>query len=98
MAFEKSRTWKWRFEIPVETIWPVLADTARFNEAAQLPRQWIEEIPRTDGSVRWLEHRRDSLNGPLRSLTARLAFAADGAGDRSANTPRPRFLQTRSGA
>ena len=105
MALEKSRTWKWRFETPVETIWPVLADTARFNEAAQLPRQRIEEIVRADGSVRtvaranlgpytlawddhpdnwvagrWLEHRRDFLNGPLASLTARLAFAADGAG------------------
>lgn len=105
MALEKSRTWRWQFETPVETIWPVLADTARFNEAARLPRQWIEEIPRADGSVRylaraklgpytlawddnpanwvagrWLEHRRDFLNGPLRSLSARLAFAADGAG------------------
>jgi class 3 adenylate cyclase len=49
-----SRTWTWRFDGPVEGIWPVLADTARFNEAAGLPKHEIEEIARPDGSVLYL--------------------------------------------
>ena len=53
------------------------------------PANWV--------AGRWLEQRRDFLNGPLRSLNARLAFAADGAGSLSAFTPRPRCLRTRSG-
>lgn len=64
-----SRTWSWNFAHPPEAIWPLLADTARFNEAAGLPRYTVEEIPRPDGSVayfgqarfgpfdlRWEEH------------------------------------------
>ena len=35
-------------------IWPIMADTARFNEAAALPKHEIEEIPRSDGSVLYL--------------------------------------------
>lgn len=54
----KTRTWVWRFESPVEKIWPVLADTARFNEAARLPKHEIEEIAQADGSVLYLGHLR----------------------------------------
>jgi class 3 adenylate cyclase len=43
--------WVWRFEHPPDLVWPVLADTARLNEAAGLPKHPIEEIPRPDGSV-----------------------------------------------
>lgn len=50
----KSRTWIWRFDQPLEAIWPVLADTARFNEAAGLPRHAVTETPRADGSVEYL--------------------------------------------
>lgn len=49
-----SRTFVWQFDSPPEAIWPVLADTARFNEAAKLPRQTIEETPREDGSVLYI--------------------------------------------
>ncbi len=31
-----------------------LADSARFNEAAELPKHEIEEIPRNDGSVLYI--------------------------------------------
>ncbi len=50
----KSRTWTWYFDSPAEKIWPILADTARFNEAAKLPHHEVEEIPRADGSVLYI--------------------------------------------
>ena len=45
------RSWVWHFDQPQEKIWPVFADTARFNEAAGTPPYRMEEIPRPDGSV-----------------------------------------------
>jgi class 3 adenylate cyclase len=48
------RTWVWRFDAPPAEIWPIMADTARFNEAAALPKHDIEEIPQADGSVLYL--------------------------------------------
>ena len=39
MGKVQSRTWTWHFDSPAEKIWPVLADTARFNEAARLESQ-----------------------------------------------------------
>ncbi len=59
----RSKTWVWRFDSPLETIWPVLSDTARFNEAAALPRHAITETPRQDGSVEYLAKAR---LGPIR--------------------------------
>jgi class 3 adenylate cyclase len=47
----QSRTFVWEFPVPPEAIWPILADTARFNEAAHLPKHEIIETPRDDGSV-----------------------------------------------
>lgn len=46
-----ERTWTWEFDVPPEALWPVLADTARFNEAAGFPRYERVETPRPDGSV-----------------------------------------------
>lgn len=46
-----SRSWEWSFKNPPAAIWPILADTARFNEAAALPRHEIIEIPGPDGDV-----------------------------------------------
>ncbi|MDX1433141.1 MAG: adenylate/guanylate cyclase domain-containing protein [Gammaproteobacteria bacterium] len=43
-------------------MWPALSDTARFNEAATLPKHEIEELPQPDGSVRYLARARI---GPL---------------------------------
>lgn len=54
MADVKRRTFVWQFDSPVEDIWPVLSDTARFNEAAELPKHDIEEIAQADGSVRYV--------------------------------------------
>ncbi|MGQ0664459.1 MAG: adenylate/guanylate cyclase domain-containing protein [Pseudomonadota bacterium] len=47
----RAHTWVWRFDSPPEKIWPALADTARFNEAAELPKYRIDETPQPDGSV-----------------------------------------------
>src|SRR5918999_551937 len=58
-----SRTWVWHFDSPPEGVWPLLADTARFNEAAPLPKHEIEEIPQPDGSVLYLGRARI---GPFR--------------------------------
>src|SRR6187455_428979 len=63
MGRMRSRTFEWRFDQPAAAIWPLLADTARFNEAAHLPRHEIEEIPQADGSVLYLGRLR---RGPLR--------------------------------
>ena len=48
-----SQTWEWEFEHPPAAMWPLLADTARFNEAARLPKHQITEIPQPDGSVHY---------------------------------------------
>ncbi|MEZ5833895.1 MAG: adenylate/guanylate cyclase domain-containing protein [Dongiaceae bacterium] len=48
-----SQTWEWEFEQPATAMWPLLADTARFNEAARLPKHQITEIPQPDGSVHY---------------------------------------------
>jgi hypothetical protein len=53
MARLHSRTFVWSFDQPAERMWPALADTARFNEAAGLPKHSIEEIPQPDGSLRF---------------------------------------------
>ena len=47
-----ERVWEWHFAATPEVLWPVLADTARFNEAIGLPRYAIDEVPQPDGSVR----------------------------------------------
>ena len=48
-----SQTWEWDFNQPPSVLWPLLADTARFNEAASLPKHQITEIPQADGSVHY---------------------------------------------
>ncbi len=46
-----SQEWIWIFKHPPEKLWPFLSDTARFNEAAGLPKHEIIETPQPDGSV-----------------------------------------------
>ena len=41
MGTTQSHHWTWRFEQPPGAVWPALADTARFNDAAGLPKQSI---------------------------------------------------------
>lgn len=54
MADVRKRVFEWEFDSPVEKVRPVLADTARFNEAAGLPKHDIIETPRAEGSVEYL--------------------------------------------
>ncbi|MBI3709059.1 MAG: hypothetical protein HY246_15480 [Proteobacteria bacterium] len=56
MGASRSQGWVWRFDQSAEQIWPTLADTARFNEAAELPKHRIEEVPQPDGSVLYRGH------------------------------------------
>ena len=63
MAQAKSKTWIWHFDAPAEAIWTLMGDTARFNEAANIPRHSIESILQPDGSTRFLAHVKF---GPLR--------------------------------
>lgn len=58
-----SRTFVWHFDQPPERMWRALADTARFNEAAGLPKHAIEEIMQPDGSLRFFAEAR---RGPFR--------------------------------
>ena len=45
------RTWSWTFDLPPAELWPVLADTNRFNEAMGLPPYALEETPQLNGTV-----------------------------------------------
>jgi hypothetical protein len=60
---EHTHSWTWDFDRPVDDIWPIVSDTARFNEAAGLPKHDIVETPQTDGSVRYEAFARQ---GPFR--------------------------------
>ena len=53
MSKTHTRTFVWRFQQPASEIWPALADTQRFNEAADLPKHQIREETAPDGSVRF---------------------------------------------
>jgi hypothetical protein len=45
------RTLTWHFDLPADRLWPVLADTNRFNEAMGLPAYVLEETPQPNGTV-----------------------------------------------
>ena len=51
MGTAHSHRWVWHFAQPPAAIWPALADTARFNDAAGLPKHRITEVPQPDGTV-----------------------------------------------
>ena len=51
MSVMPRRTWTWYFDLPPEKLWPVLADTNRFNEAMGLPPYVLEETPQANGTV-----------------------------------------------
>ena len=48
-----TRTFTWTFDSPPAAVWEGLGDTARFNEAAGLPKHVIREIDQDDGSMRF---------------------------------------------
>ncbi|MDT5210677.1 MAG: hypothetical protein QOF67_3092 [Mycobacterium sp.] len=45
------RTWTWTFDLPPDRLWPVLADTERFNEAMGLPAYTLEPTVQPNGTV-----------------------------------------------
>lgn len=45
------RTWTWTFDLPPDRLWPVLADTNRFNEAMGLPQYTLEPTLQPNGTV-----------------------------------------------
>ncbi|MDP7706973.1 adenylate/guanylate cyclase domain-containing protein [Mycobacterium avium subsp. hominissuis] len=52
MKFESMRrSWAWTFDLPPDELWPVLADTKRFNEALGLPPYTLEETPQPNGTI-----------------------------------------------
>jgi class 3 adenylate cyclase len=51
MTAPLERRWSWDFDLAPEALWPVLADTPRFNEAAGFPRYELQETAQPDGSV-----------------------------------------------
>ena len=51
MAPPSRRSWSWTFDLPPEELWPLLADTNRFNEAMGLPPYALEETPQPNGTV-----------------------------------------------
>jgi class 3 adenylate cyclase len=53
MGTTQSHHWTWRFEQPPGAVWPALADTARFNDAAGLPKHRITEHAQPDGAVQY---------------------------------------------
>ncbi len=61
MVKVSSRTFVWWFDQPPEVMWQALADTARFNEAAGLPKHEIEEIAEPDGSMRFIGRARKAI-------------------------------------
>jgi class 3 adenylate cyclase len=52
MSRSIEREWTREFTASAAELWPVIADTARFNEAAGLPRYTVTDLPQPDGSVR----------------------------------------------
>ena len=54
MAKTTEKSWTWHFPAPPEAIWRVLADTARFNEAAGFPKHEITEQKNADGSITYV--------------------------------------------
>ncbi len=46
-----ARTVSRHLRVPPQAIWPLLADTGRFNEAFGVPKHQIVETPQPDGSI-----------------------------------------------
>src|SRR5580704_6469276 len=46
-----ERVWEWHFAASPESLWPLVADTARIGEANGFPRYTVTDTPLPDGSV-----------------------------------------------
>jgi len=51
-----ERHWTWHFPGPPPAVWQIMADTARFNEAAGFPKHEIVEHIGADGAVHYTGH------------------------------------------
>lgn len=49
-----ARSFSFDFTGPLPAVWQAMADTARYNEAAGLPRHNITETPQADGTIAFL--------------------------------------------
>ena len=59
MAKVWRRTFVWRFPgIPAAALWPALADTGRWNEAAGIPKHAIAEVEQPDRTVHFMAETR----------------------------------------
>jgi len=56
MSNARKETFTWQLSSTVRELWPVIADTARFNEAIGFPKHSIDEITQPDNSVRFVAH------------------------------------------
>ena len=54
MARPIGRSFSFDFAGPLPAVWSAMADTARYNAAAALPKQVVTEVPQPDGSVRFM--------------------------------------------
>lgn len=56
MTTHKRRRFVYDYKAPIEHIWAAMADTARYNEAAELPRHEVTEERLDHGNMRFLAH------------------------------------------
>ena len=84
------RIWTWTFDLPPDELWPLLADTNRFNEAMGLPSYVLEETPQANGTIlrRGRARRRASPSNGRRSPTSGSTAATSA---RPASSPRALF-------
>ena len=54
MTDRYAKHWTWEFDAEPMAVWTVLADTARFNEAAGFPKHEISERKEPDGGVSYI--------------------------------------------
>jgi class 3 adenylate cyclase len=54
MAGTQGRTFTYDFGGPLPAVWSAMADTARYNSAAALPKQTITEVTGPDGEIRFM--------------------------------------------
>ena len=56
MSEVRRQTFHWHVPAVPAEVWPIVADTNRFNEAAGLPKHVVRDEPQPDGSVRFFSN------------------------------------------
>ena len=54
MGGARSRSFTYEFKGPLDAVWGAMADTARYNAAAALPKQTVTEIVGEDGAITFM--------------------------------------------